>query len=68
MFREWSYHAIILRISATIHVSTPSYSSVNTSNRVIPCQINKEIRIISWILMKHGVFVVPMVFITCTNL
>ena len=31
---------------------------------VIPCQINKEFRVTSQILMKLGVFVVPVVFIT----
>ena len=34
---------------------------------VIPCQINKEFWVTAWILMKLGVFVVPMVLTTHTN-
>jgi len=34
---------------------------------VIPCQINQEFRITSWILTKLSVFVVPMGLITHTN-
>ena len=34
---------------------------------VIPCQINKEFRVTSRILMKLGVFVVPVVLITRAN-
>ena len=36
-------------------------------NGVIPCQINKEFRVTSRILMKLVVFVVPMVLITHAN-
>ena len=34
---------------------------------VIPCQINKEFRVISRILTKLGMFVVPVVLITHAN-
>ena len=33
----------------------------------ILCQINKEFWVTSWILMKLGVFVIPMVLTTHTN-
>ena len=40
---------------------------VNSRNRVIPYQINKEFRVTSRILTKLGVFVVPVVLITHAN-
>ena len=42
---------------------------LNFSGRpwVILCQINKEFRVTTWILMELGVFVVPVVLITHIN-
>ena len=54
-----------------IHIIFPSlwtsHSFGTLTIWVIPCQVNQKFRITSRILMKLGIFVIPMGLITCTN-
>ena len=56
--------ADIARLSCTPYIRSHGDKE---DTGVIPCQINKEFRVTSWILTKLGMFVVPVVLITHAN-